>query len=697
MAELAVSCPKCRRTVSVPIDGDASDFVCTHCGETSPIRESFDDMTRELTDPLIGRIVAECEVLEKVGEGGFGAVYRAIDTNLDRYVALKVMLQSLTANLEFVQKFIREAVTAAQLNHPNIVAIHKVGRDEELNVHFLIMEYLEGRTLSDVIEEQGALPLDDSVEIVLQCSDALAVAQDKNIIHRDIKPENIMVDESGVVKITDFGLAKTLTTDMKSTKVVGTPHYMSPEQFEGKSVDGRTDIYSLGVTFYHMISKELPYEGTNSVQIIYSILTQEPRDVRDFAEDTPEEVWRIIRKMIAKSLDDRYESFREVHRDLVAFKEQAQAQQVPCPQCSAVNAVGRKFCRECGGSLQIACPACGAENPAGTRHCGECGTDIEGLERIAEQLEQAKKHQVVGDLHGALALYEEVLRLDPVHAEASGAVTEIRTALETIKERKAEADALVERGEGEQALALVEALLGEFPRHEELVTYGKTLRQGLLLRAVDAHLLVARKALEEGRLSDALEAYRSALELDPDRSDIRETLDDLETRIAALDQTLVAAEKALAEGRHGDAFQYAAEVLRLRPDHEGAVQIQRDAREKVESIEAFVQEARDFLERKEYESAAARLEMALQISPGDESVRVLLDVAERGQAELLERLTRVRHLVADDRPEEALEELTEVLREQPELQEALDLRDQAEADAAKRAKARELDARVDEG
>ncbi|MCU0726196.1 MAG: serine/threonine protein kinase, partial [Planctomycetes bacterium] len=290
-----------KHSSNVPIEADVDEFVCQHCGTKSPVIGDYETLGKVAKDPLIGQSIADWEVVQKVGEGGFGMVYKAIDKNLQRPVAIKVMLQSLSSNLEFVQKFYREAITAAALNHPNIVGIHRVGRDEQRNLNFLVMEFLEGRTLADCLEERGPFSLDEAVPIILQCADALAAAHDKNIVHRDIKPENIMMDSRGVVKITDFGLAKTLSSDQKSTKVMGTPHFMSPEQFEGKSVDGRTDIYSLGVTFYFLLTKAKPYKGENTVQIIYSILTQEPQPVTELAPEVPEEIWRIIRKMIART------------------------------------------------------------------------------------------------------------------------------------------------------------------------------------------------------------------------------------------------------------------------------------------------------------------------------------------------------------------------------------------------------------
>jgi len=343
LADLSLDCPACGTPNSVPMTADSETFVCSECGAESPIEEAASMTTDHVDDYLVGQVISDCRIVAKVGEGGFGTVYKAVDQTLQRPVAVKVMLQSLSTNLEFVQKFIREAVTAAQLNHRNIVAIHKVGRDERRGLHYLIMEFVEGETLSSVVEREGVLTVERLLPIALQACDALATAHEANIVHRDIKPDNLMIDATGTVKITDFGLAKSLASDAKTTKVMGTPHYMSPEQFEGTAVDNRSDIYSLGVTFYYLLSKERPYEGENTVQIIYSILTQDPKPLPQLAPDVPKPLWTVIQRMIEKKPEDRYSSLRETIQDLRRLQHKAAPDKAQCSECGARNPKGRKF------------------------------------------------------------------------------------------------------------------------------------------------------------------------------------------------------------------------------------------------------------------------------------------------------------------------------------------------------------------
>ncbi len=678
MADLTLTCPKCRNTNSVPVQADVEEFVCQHCGTKSPVIGDYEALGKTFRDPLIGQSIADWEVVEKVGEGGFGAVYKAIDKNLQRPVAIKVMLQSLSSNLEFVQKFYREAITAAALNHPNIVGIHRVGRDEQRNLNFLVMEFLEGRTLAGILEDRGPFNLEEAVPVVLQCADALAVAHDKNIVHRDIKPENIMMDSQGVVKITDFGLAKTLSSDQKSTKVMGTPHFMSPEQFEGKSVDGRSDIYSLGVTFYFLLTKAKPYKGENTVQIIYSILTQEPQPVTELAPDIPEEVWRIIRKMIAKDLGERYANFRDVRKDLLAFQQATEARKMNCPACRAVNIRGRRFCSQCGASLVVRCAHCGKEEPAGTRHCSGCGANVENLVKIRENMDRGEKLRGLGDLKKALGFYKEVLKIDPEHEAAGAATRAIEASLKQIIQRRTEVDTLVEKGRPDEALAALDRFVAEFPSNDDVASYAKTVRRTIIHRAVDLTVQAAEKARAEGRFEEALKGYRRALETDPERTDIAERLVDLQQRLYAVEETKKTAAAALADGRHEEALRLAREVLEFRPDDAVARDIAENAKHGIESVENYVTEARTLLGAHRFEEAVLRLDTAAEVSPLDTNVKSLRAELDRARKEFEGRITAAREDLAAGRYEAALRTAEGLFGLRPDLPAVVSLKKEAE-------------------
>ncbi len=279
---------------------------------------SLETPGEEPPDPFVGTSVAGIRIEAKLGQGGVGAVYRGRNPGDGTAIAVKVLDPRKGADEDAVRKFVRGAIAAAQIQHPNIVAVHKVGRDPETGVHFMVMDLLEGRTLDAILEERGPLPASEAVPIILQAAEGLGAAHAKNVIHRDVKPDNLMVLPDGTVRITDIGLARVVQGAMKTTRVMGTPHYMPPEQFEGKGMDGRTDVYALGVTLYHCLSRAFPFEGADSMQIVFAILARPPRPLTDANPAAPAALWPVIEKMIARKPEDRYSTMAEVRAALRA-------------------------------------------------------------------------------------------------------------------------------------------------------------------------------------------------------------------------------------------------------------------------------------------------------------------------------------------------------------------------------------------
>jgi len=236
---------------------------------------------------MIGEIVSHYQILEKLGEGGMGVVYKAHDTKLDRIVALKFLPSHLTRSDTDKARFLQEAKAAAALNHPNVCTIHEI-HDEGENL-FIVMEYVEGKTLRDIVHDNlpKVLNIGEIVDIAIQTAEALKIAHRKGIVHRDIKSDNIMFTEAGQVKIMDFGLAK-LRGSLKMTKTsstVGTLAYMSPEHLQGKDVDARSDIFSFGVVLYEMLTGQLPFKGDYDSAMMYAILNEEPEPIQKYRSD----------------------------------------------------------------------------------------------------------------------------------------------------------------------------------------------------------------------------------------------------------------------------------------------------------------------------------------------------------------------------------------------------------------------------
>ena len=254
------------------------------------------------------------EILSKVGAGGMSDVYKAKDHILSRFVAIKVLKQEYSQDRTFVSKFRTEAQSAAGLEHPNIVNIYDVGSED--GMHFIVMEYVEGITLKTYIEKKGQLSFKESVSIAIQVARGIEAAHNKEIIHRDIKPQNIIISTEGKVKVTDFGIARAASSNTISSDVMGSVHYASPEQARNGFVDGRSDIYSLGIVMYEMITGRVPFDGDTTVAVAIQHLQEEMTSPRVYAPNVPVSFEKIILKCTQKNADRRYQTISELISDL---------------------------------------------------------------------------------------------------------------------------------------------------------------------------------------------------------------------------------------------------------------------------------------------------------------------------------------------------------------------------------------------
>ena len=262
------------------------------------------------------------EILRHLARGGMAEVYLAHDLMLDRRVALKVLFRELSTDRSFVERFRREAQAAANLSHPNIVSIYDWGEEE--GTYFIVMEYIEGRTLGQVIRSGGPLQPERAADIGADVAAALHYAHESGVIHRDVKPGNVLVSTTGVVKVTDFGIARAANTDQDLTQtgsVMGTATYFSPEQAQGHRVDGRSDIYSLGVVLYEMLVGRPPFQGDNPMAIAYKHVREEPAPPRSVNADVPAEFEAIVLQAMAKNPNDRYMTADELRQDLLRFRQ----------------------------------------------------------------------------------------------------------------------------------------------------------------------------------------------------------------------------------------------------------------------------------------------------------------------------------------------------------------------------------------
>lgn len=256
------------------------------------------------------------QIIKTLGEGGMANVYLAHDTILDRKVAVKVLRGDLANDEKFVRRFQREALSASSLSHPNIVEMYDVGEDD--GQYYIVMEYVDGKTLKQVLKQRGALSITEVIDIMLQLTDGMAHAHDAYIIHRDIKPQNIMILSNGMIKITDFGVATALNSTQltQTNSVMGTVHYLPPEQANGKGSTIRSDIYSMGIMMYELLTGLVPYKGDNAVEIALKHLKEPLPSVKKSNPSIPQSIENIIIKATAKNPKNRYADSRSMHEDL---------------------------------------------------------------------------------------------------------------------------------------------------------------------------------------------------------------------------------------------------------------------------------------------------------------------------------------------------------------------------------------------
>jgi serine/threonine-protein kinase len=295
---------------------------------------------------LSGKTLSNYKIVGKLGSGGMATVYKAHELSLNRMVALKVLSSQLSEDKEYIKRFQREAQAAAQLNHPNIVQIFSIG--EEKGLHYFAMELIKGKSLAQIKKEEGVLQPEKAVTVIQQVADALSDAHRAGLVHRDIKPSNIMIDELGRGKVTDFGIAYVTSAQTKLTRegsIIGTPEYLSPEQCEGKTVDGRSDIYSLGVTLYELLTGKTPYEADTPVSMLMKIVQGNFPPIGQVNPKLPKALCKVVEKMMVTDVNKRYASMKEVLDDLDALQlaeapTPAPTKQEPATEMVAVGAAG---------------------------------------------------------------------------------------------------------------------------------------------------------------------------------------------------------------------------------------------------------------------------------------------------------------------------------------------------------------------
>jgi len=306
------TCPKCftkNEITNIPI---GQPVQCPNCGTAVVLKPPE-------KDPLIGSVIGGCKIWSEIGRGGMGSVYKAQHIALNKTVAVKILAPELAKNQDYVKRFIREARAAAQIEHHNVVQVLNVGQEKGL--YFIVMHYVEGESARERLKRGGFEP-SEALDVILQCARGIKAAEAKGIVHRDIKPDNILITSDGVAKIADFGLARPVIDSALTSqnRVIGTPYYMSPEQAEGGVVDIRSDIYSLGATFYHLVTGQPPFDAPTPIAIFVKHKQEAPIPPSQIAKGLSVEYDIIILKMMAKKPSDRYQNVQSLIDDLENLK-----------------------------------------------------------------------------------------------------------------------------------------------------------------------------------------------------------------------------------------------------------------------------------------------------------------------------------------------------------------------------------------
>jgi serine/threonine-protein kinase len=312
-------------------------------GDRIRIGAAVYELVDETTEEPITLQIPGYEIIERIGRGGMGTVYKSRQLSMDRVVALKVLNDRYSKDENFIERFIREARSAGRLSHPNVIHVHDVSESD--GVHYFTMEYVDGTTVKRLLKKKGQLDVDKALDVALQAAKALEYAHENSIVHRDIKPDNLMITRDGVVKLADLGIAKTFDEGVdesaKQRRVFGTPHYMAPEQALGKDIDARADIYSLGATFYHMLTGSTPFQGPTVTDVLKAHIQSSLPPVQEKVPGVPDSVVFILERMMAKKPEKRYESMNSLADDIekVVADREANIERLDAGESSVMPAV----------------------------------------------------------------------------------------------------------------------------------------------------------------------------------------------------------------------------------------------------------------------------------------------------------------------------------------------------------------------
>ena len=554
------------------------------------------------------------EVLNELGKGAMGVVYLAKDPVIGRLVAVKTIRTSQgddddSESREFRERFVREAQTAGILSHPNIVTIHDIGEDTESRTSFIAMEYIEGRNLKSLLADKKKFPWDEIADLIAQIGEALDYAHRKGIIHRDIKPANIILTTDGKVKITDFGIAKVASSNLTTTgQFLGTPNYMSPEQVSGAPVDGRSDIFSLGVVLYELLTNRKPFQGDNLTAISYKIVHEDFTPPADLAHDVPQDFNPIVARAMAKDPWNRYQRGKDMALALYQLKAHLEEQKALQDLGTMVSAAENLPTLKLANLEQVAAQGAPRDTesmpPAPPPPAAPPGADASG--GVGDDSEDHEVTTAAPDLAAAMAAAPpagEVVSLSegelpplppPPAASAPAAVPRPGAPQDWKKLAKAEVNPNWFWKVVAGAVGLLVIVVAFFLVQARSASKPTAEQDAVLEQEVkDRHAALeeSKKLFAAGRYAESLARAREVLARSPNNEEARKYAQmaesaqkaqqaDADKKKQAADLA-AAAKAALADGKPEEASQKAADALALDSGNADAAAVKTEADQKV--------------------------------------------------------------------------------------------------------------------
>ncbi|MBV8049552.1 MAG: protein kinase [Acidobacteriaceae bacterium] len=657
------------------------------------------------------------DVLDVIGRGGMGVIYKGQDPAIGRVVAIKMMTGAFVENPELLQRFYREAQSAGKLQHPNIVTIYDLGVQD--SNPYLVMEFLSGESLESAIQARRSIPLEDKINIVIQVCNGLGYAHQRQIIHRDVKPANVMLLQDGGVKIVDFGIARVGNDGMtRPGQLLGSFQYMSPEQINGEAVDARSDLFSVGVLFYEFLTDTLPFQGKDTGDTLLKILHEPPPPLSRFLKSCPPELEELIVRVLAKNREERYQAAEDLAFDLAHIQEELKRQRASEYLELAQTARSQGQLTRAKEQLLLVLKV-DRQNTQANALLKEVQREIQKQQsaiRARELQSEAENAAARGQLVEALGYLDEAVQLDPQNLEISAlrdSLREAKARADKVHEFLQRAERAQEAGDLDDAHQAVDAALGLDPSSTEVRALQASIAREIAEREKQAKLQKvmgdARQQISSRRFTAALQLLQQAESIDPSVPGIQELLrlaasgQQQERRRKELERLTSEIEEALNRDDYVSASAKADEGLRSYPDDRGLKKLravaekQREAAEKRSYIDARIASTRKFLDEQNPEGALAHLQEALQKYSGEFALKSMLTLVteslERQKAEQRrnEFVQKAKDAMRRKDYAEAISTL-EAAREESQSTDFDDLLQFAQEEAANYAKRQRIDA-----